>query len=426
MALASKVIADIKHGQYDSNLLALSISKDQLSYQKKRYRAAIESFMKLYGDQEISIFSAPGRSEVGGNHTDHQHGRVLAVAINLDIIGVVSKRDDGIIKIVSDQYDIDPVSIDDLSKDENEFGTSKALVKGVSQRVKECNYQIGGFNGFFTSEVLVGSGMSSSAAFEVLVGTILSGLYNDGSIDPVLVAQIGQYAENEYFGKPCGLMDQCASAVGSLITIDFKDTTHPEVEKVDVDFSKFHHSLCIVDTKGSHADLTDDYAAIPSEMKHVASCFNKEFLREVDEDEFYQKLPELLTTCHDREILRAIHLFEENKRVVKEVDALNKEDFASFKEAFIASGDSSYKYLQNVYTSKDVKNQSVSLALCLSQKFLGDHGVSRVHGGGFAGTIQAFVEDDYVAEYKQKIEQVFGEESCHVLQVRSIGGTKVL
>lgn len=426
MTLASTVINNLNTTKYDQNLLNLSIDKKQLELEKARYIHAIETFISLYGDQDIEIYSAPGRSEVGGNHTDHQHGCVLAAAINLDIIGVVSKTTDGIIKVVSDKYDIEPVSCKELEINEAEAGTSKALIRGVTKRLDELGYQIGGFNGFFTSNVLVGSGMSSSAAFEVLVGTVLSGLYNEMKVDPVCIGQVGQYAENVYFKKPCGLMDQCASSVGSLISIDFKDPNQPLVDKIDVNFSKFHHSLCIVDTKGSHADLTDDYAAIPAEMKHVASCFKKDVLRDVDEKEFYEKLPELRSVCHDRELLRAIHLFEENKRVSKEVDALKKEDFEAFKKAFVASGDSSFKYLQNVYSNKDHTNQGVSLALCLSQNILGYHGVCRVHGGGFAGTIQAFVEDDFVSTYKQEIEKVFGKDSCHVLKVRNIGGCKVL
>ncbi|MEG0547865.1 MAG: galactokinase family protein [Bacilli bacterium] len=410
---------------YDDLLEDIYVDKTLLDYQRERYQQAIDKFIDLYGDQDIEIYSAPGRSEVGGNHTDHQHGCVLAAAINLDIIAVVSKTEDGI-KILSDTYDIKKVDIHDLDKKEYELGTSEGLVRGVCAKFKESNHHIGGFNAYMTSEVLQGSGLSSSAAFEVMIGTVLSGLYNDMKIDPVEIAQIGQYAENVYFGKPCGLMDQCASSVGSLINIDFKDTAYPIVRKVDVDFSKFKHSLCIVDTKGSHADLTDEYAAVPMEMKKVAQFLGKEVLREVKEEDFYVKLTEIREACGDRATLRAIHLFEENKRVDLQVNALINGDFEEFKKWIKASGDSSFKYLQNVYANCDVHNQSVSVALALTEKALCGHGVCRVHGGGFAGTIQAFVEDDYVEKYKQEIEKYFGKGSCHVLKVRKYGGRKVI
>ena len=361
---------------------------------------------------------------MSGNHTDHQNGEVLAAAINLDIIAVVSKND--VVKVLSDDYDLKPISLDDLSKNENEVGTSEGLMRGVLARFKELGYKIGGFNGYMTSDVLQGSGLSSSAAFEVMIGTILSGLYNEMKVDPVVIGQVGQYSENVYFGKPCGLMDQSACSVGSLIHIDFKDNSKPVVEKVDVEFSSFKHSLCIVDVHASHADLTDDYAAVPYEMKKVAQFFGKEVLREVDEKDFYNQLVEVRKEVGDRAILRAIHLFNENKRVEKAVSSLKNNDFDTFKQVIKDSGDSSYKYLQNVYSNKYPDNQAVSLALALSEGILENHGVCRVHGGGFAGTIQAFVEDEYVDHYKEEIEKYFGEGSCHVLKVRKFGGMKVL
>lgn len=422
---ATLLKTDLGNKIYDHLLEDIYIDLTLLDYQRERYQIAIDKFIALYGDQDIEIYSAPGRSEVGGNHTDHQHGCVLAAAINLDIIAVVSKTSESI-KILSDDYDIEPIYINDLNKRDDELGTSKGLVRGVCAKFKELNHHVGGFNAYMTSEVLQGSGLSSSAAFEVMVGTVLSGLYNDMLVDPVEIAQIGQYAENVYFGKPCGLMDQCASSVGSLINIDFKDTTQPLVRKVDVDFSKFKHSLCIVDTKGSHADLTDEYAAVPREMKAVAQYFHKEVLREVDEDDFYDHLPEVREKCGDRAVLRAMHLFAENKKVDLQVKALNDGDFEDFKKWIQASGDSSFKYLQNVYANCDIQNQSVSVALALTERLLNGHGVCRVHGGGFAGTIQAFVEDDYVQTYKDGIEKYFGKDSCHVLKVRKYGGIKVM
>ena len=425
MKKATELINDLKNNKYDELLNDLYVDESLLEYQRNRYVAAVEKYISLYGDNEVEIYSAPGRSEVGGNHTDHQHGCVLAAAINLDAIAVVGKTEREI-KILSDDFDIKAIDVNDLAVKQEEAGTSEALVRGVLAKLKELNYQIGGFNAFITSDVIMGAGLSSSAAFETIIGTILSGLYNDMTVDPVLIAQIGQYAENVYFGKPCGLMDQCASSVGSLINIDFKDIDKPVVRKVDVDFSKFEHSLCIVDTKGSHADLTDEYAAIPAEMKKIANCFNKEFLREVDEQEFFDNIAKVREIGNDRAVLRAIHLFTENKRVDLQVAALNAGDFDEFKRLIKASGDSSYKFLQNVYANSDVFNQSVSIGLAMSEKILGDNGVCRVHGGGFAGTIQAFVKDSYVDTYKTEIEKVFGKDSCHILKVRKYGGKKVI
>ena len=424
MKKASLVIKEIQEGSYNDILKVVYIDESRIEKQPQRYVAAIEKFISLYGDQEIEIYSTPGRSEVSGNHTDHQNGEVLAAAINLDIIAVVSKND--VVKVLSDDYDLKPISLDDLSKNENEVGTSEGLMRGVLARFKELGYKIGGFNGYMTSDVLQGSGLSSSAAFEVMIGTILSGLYNEMKVDPVVIGQVGQYSENVYFGKPCGLMDQSACSVGSLIHIDFKDNSKPVVEKVDVEFSSFKHSLCIVDVHASHADLTDDYAAIPYEMKKVANYFNQEALREVDKDDFYLNLPKIREILGDRAVLRAMHLFEENKRVDQQVKALEEGDFDTFKKLIKESGDSSFKYLQNVYSSHDLTNQSVSIGLAISDISLGDKGVSRVHGGGFAGTIQAFVPNDIVSMYKKNMEHVFGEGACHVLKVRPYGGMKVL
>ena len=425
MKKASLIIQDIQNNVYNDTFLDIYVDQEQLEHQKLRYVQAIEKFIDLYGDQEVSIYSTPGRSEVCGNHTDHQHGEVLAAAINLDIIAVVAK-DDTKIKILSDDYDIEAIHIDDLTLRENEKESSEGLIRGILARFQQLQHKIGGFVGYMTSDVLQGSGLSSSAAFEVMIGTILSGMYNDMKVDPVTIAKIGQYSENVYFGKPCGLMDQCACAVGGLISIDFNDTANPIVNHVDVDFSKFNHSLCIVDTKGSHADLTDEYAAIPIEMKKVAKFFDKEVLREVDENEFYENISDIREACGDRAVLRALHFFNENKRVEKLVNALTDNDFDMFKKYIKESGDSSYKYLQNVYSNKDPHNQAVSLALAVSEVVLKNHGVCRVHGGGFAGTIQAFVEDNYVEKYKNEIEKIFGKGSCHVLKIRKYGGTKVL
>ena len=422
---ASLLKEEFKSNKYDEMLKDLYEDASLVDYQKDRYANALDKFVELYGDENVSIYSAAGRSEISGNHTDHQHGCVLAGSINLDAIGVVARQDD-VINVVSDSFNIKPIYLNDLDKKDEEEGTSEGLIRGTLARFKELGLHIGGFEAYMTSEVLQGSGLSSSAAFEVMIGTVLSGLYNDMTVSPVLIAQIGQYTENVYFGKPCGLMDQCASSVGALIHIDFKDNDHPVVEKVDVDFSSFHHSLCIVDVHASHADLTDDYAAIPTEMKEVAHFFGKEFLREVSEEEFKAHIPELREKMSDRCVIRALHFFKEDARVEKAVSALKNNDFDTFKSVIKSSGDSSYKYLQNIYSNHDETNQAVSIALGLSEDILGNKGVCRVHGGGFAGTIQAFVENDFVPEYKKEIEKLFGEGSCHVLKVRKLGGCKVV
>ena len=294
----TEIKQQVVSGKYDALIEDLYADPSLLDYQKQRYAAALDKYQTLFGDDEVSIYSAAGRSEISGNHTDHQHGCVLAGSINLDAIGIVSKQDH-VIKVISDDFDIKPIDLNDLDKKENEIGTSEALIRGVVSKLKELGYNVGGFKAFITSDVLMGAGLSSSAAFESIIGTIIDGLYNDMKIDMVTIAKVGQYAENVYFGKPCGLMDQCACAVGGLISIDFKDTSNPIVNSVNVDFSKYDHSLCIVDTKGSHADLTDAYGAVPQEMKEVAHYFGKEVLREVDEDEFYANIANLRTALNN-------------------------------------------------------------------------------------------------------------------------------
>ncbi len=420
------LLEEFAANQHQARLQEIYVDKGVLGYQNGRYQEAIRKYEELYGAGEVELYSAAGRSEVGGNHTDHQHGEVLAASINLDAIAVVGKTGGQEIKLLSDGYPMITVDLSQLEKREAEEGTSAGLIRGMAHGLKKNGHEIGGFQAFVTSDVLNGAGMSSSAAFEVLVGTILSGLYNGMSISPVEIAQVAQYAENVYFGKPCGLMDQMACSVGGLIHIDFADPGQPIVEKVDVDFSAYGHSLCITDTKGSHADLTDDYAMIPQEMKKVAGFFGKEYLREVEPEEFYKNIPGIRKECGDRPVLRALHFFEEDKRVRQEVAALQDGDFQGFLDTVQASGDSSFKYLQNIYTNKDVQNQSVSMGLALSSTILPGHGVSRVHGGGFAGTIQAFVADDFVEEYRQALDHLYGEGSCHVLKVRPFGGIKVL
>jgi len=416
----------IDNGELNETLENVYGSGEKLAYQRQRYVKAIDLFEKKYGESELSIFSAPGRSEIGGNHTDHQHGEVLAASINLDAIGIVKKTDDGVVRVLSDNYPEVVISLDDLEMKQDEKETTLSLIKGVLAGFVEHDYKIGGFCAYITSDVLIGAGLSSSAAFETLIGTILSGLYNNMSVSPILIARIGQYAENVYFGKPCGLMDQMASSVGNLVHIDFENPKEPVVEKVDCDIEKFGYSLCITDTKGSHADLTHEYAAVPAEMKAVAGFFGKEVLRDVTAENILSDISNIREKAGDRSVLRALHFVNENKRVEKEVAALKRDDMDEFLQTVKESGDSSFKYLQNVYSNSDIEHQNVSLALAVSEMVLGEKGVCRVHGGGFAGTIQAFVKDDMVKEYQKCMDGVFGAGACKALKIRKYGGIQIL
>ena len=412
------------NSEFDSLLTDIYLDDSKIEYQKNRYVKAIEKFEALFGEAEVEIYSAPGRSEVSGNHTDHQHGEVLAASINLDAIAIVKKND--VVRVVSDNYDMITISLDDIAKKDEEEGTTISLIKGVLAGLKDRGNVIGGFDAYITSDVLIGAGLSSSAAFETVIGTIVSGLYNDMKVSAVDIAIIGQYAENVYFGKPCGLMDQMACSVGSLVHIDFADKENPIIDPVNVDFDKFGYSLCITDTKGSHADLTHEYAAVPQEMKEVATVLGKEVLHGTTLEDLLNNSDEIRDKAGDRAFLRAVHFVTENVRVQMAVSALRAKDFNKFLKMIKASGDSSYKYLQNVYTKQDVVHQNVSVALAVSDTILGNKGVCRVHGGGFAGTIQAFVKNDTVKEYKETLDSVFGEGACAVLKVRKYGGMKVL
>lgn len=394
----------------------------ELERQRERYCEALDAFGRLYGEErEIRLFSVPGRTEVGGNHTDHQRGCVLAAGVNLDLIAVVAKNSDGVIRIQSAGFPEDVVRLEERHIVEKEKNTAASLIRGVAARFGELGLETGGFDAYTTSQVLTGSGLSSSAAFEVMVGTILSGLYNDGKVSPVEIAKIAQYAENVYFGKPCGLMDQTACAVGGFVYIDFEDAKAPEVKKVEYDFARSGYSLCIVDSKADHADLTQDYAAIPAEMKQVAAYFGKEVLREVPEQTFFDHLGECYSALSHRAVSRAIHFYNENARVQREAQALEKGDFDAFCRLVIASGYSSQAYLQNVFSPAHPEQQALTVALALSDRILSGQGAWRVHGGGFAGTIQAFVPSGLLEEYRQQMEAVYGQGSCHVLRIRPVG-----
>lgn len=399
---------------------------DNYQSQKERYLHSITRFEELYGVRDIIIASAPGRSEISGNHTDHQGGQVLAASINLDVLATVAKNDNNIVSVYSEGYGSIEISLDDLNIVEEEFQTTKSIIKGVIYFLKEDGYNIGAFDAYITSDVLGGSGLSSSASFEALIGTIISSLFNDDKISPVEIAIIGQKAENIYFGKPCGLMDQVACSLGNLVHIDFSDKDNPKIEPISYDFSKSGYSLCIVDTNASHADLTDDYASIPHEMKTVAQEFGQCILSQVNPEDFYISIARIRGKVSDRAILRAHHYYCENFRVETQSKYLQEGNIESFLRLVKESGDSSFKYLQNIYSIHDYDNQAVSLALALSEKVLQGHGVSRVHGGGFAGTIQVFVKNDFVQEYKRQIEDIFGHDRCHVLNIRKYGGIRVI
>lgn len=426
MMTTQKMKELFKSGAHDELLMDIYLDENKLAYQRDRYVAAIEKYESLYGAGEVSIYSAPGRSEIGGNHTDHQNGEVLAASVNLDAIAIVAAVEEPVVKVVSGDYPMNTVDLNDLEKKDAEEGTTLSLIKGVLAGIKDRGGKVGGFKTYITSDVLIGAGLSSSAAFETIIGTITSGLYNDMTISPVDIAIIGQYAENVYFGKPCGLMDQTASSVGNLVHIDFADKKNPVIEGVSCDLGKYGYSLCITDTKGSHADLTPDYAAVPEEMRAAAAVFGKEVLHGVTMEDLLEKSAEVREKAGDRALLRAIHFVNENVRVQQEVAALKAGDFDAFLRTVKASGDSSYKYLQNVYTNHDVQHQNMSIALAISDSILGNNGVSRVHGGGFAGTIQAFVKNEAVAEYKAAMDKVFGKDACNVLKIRKYGGMKVL
>ena len=426
MMTTEKMKELFKNGAQDELLMDIYLDENKLDYQRQRYVKAIEQYEALYGAGEVSIYSAPGRSEIGGNHTDHQNGEVLAASVNLDAIAIVGAVKEPVVQVVSGDYPMITVDLNDLEKKDSEEGTTLSLIKGVLAGIREHGGKVGGFKTYITSDVLIGAGLSSSAAFETIIGTIISGLYNEMKISPVDIAIIGQFAENVYFGKPCGLMDQTASSVGNLVHIDFADKKHPVIEGVSCDLGKYGYSLCITDTKGSHADLTVDYAAVPAEMKAAAAVFGKEVLHGITMEELLEKSAEVREKAGDRALLRAIHFINENVRVQDEVAALKAGDFDAFLRTVKASGDSSFKYLQNVYTNHDVEHQNVSIALAVSDSVLGSDGVSRVHGGGFAGTIQAFVKNEAVARYKAAMDQVFGKDACNVLKIRKYGGMKVL
>ena len=391
-----------------------------------RYTEALDEFSKLYGDAEnIRIFSAPGRTEIGGNHTDHQHGSVLAGSVNLDVIAIVALNCDGKIRIKSKGYDMDVVDVGDFEKNDKEKGRASALIRGVCSRFVQMGCEIKGFNAYTTSNVLKGSGLSSSAAFEVLVGNIVNGLFFENKAEPIEIAKIGQFAEREYFGKPCGLLDQMASSLGGFTYADFFDPSNPVTESIGLDINSFGYTLCVVDTGGNHANLTQDYADITIECKQISNAVGVEFLRDADTNKFYDSIADLRAQFGDRAVLRAYHFFNEHERVLAQRKALKNNDFEGFLKLVNESGESSYDYLQNLYSTSNVSEQGLSLGIALTKGFLKGHGACRVHGGGFAGTIQCYIPTEMYVSYEAMIEKVFGKGSCVKLFVRPVGGYEI-
>ena len=427
MLKKEEVITKLQNGDLDDAIKELYVT-DDASCQRERYMSVINGYADIFGDaEELALFSAPGRTEIGGNHTDHQHGCIIAGSVNLDVIAAVSFNNENIVRIKSKGYPMDEVSLDDLEIHKEEYDKAISLIRGVLKKISSMGYEIKGFNAYTESNVMKGSGLSSSAAFEVLVGTIVNNLCANNEISPVEIAKIGQFAENVYYNKPSGLLDQMASSVGAVVAVDFKDNDAPVVRKVDFNLSDYNHSLCIIDSGADHADLTHEYAAVTEEMRLVSEFFGKKFLREVSKSDFMANLKDIRKAVNnDRAILRAIHYFNDSDRAVAETEAVENGDFAEFCKLNRESGRSSFMYLQNVYASSMPKSQAVSLTLALCDEILGDKGSFRVHGGGFAGTVQAFVPNDMVDEFKSKIEAVLGEGMCHILSIRPVGGYRLI
>ena len=401
------------------------MSTPVLYLEAAKKKALDAGFAAAFGGAPERYFSAPGRTEIGGNHTDHQRGRVLAAAVNLDTVAAVRLNGTDKIRILSDGYPMCEVNVNELTPKKEEINSTPALIRGVAARFVQLGCEVKGFDAYCESTVLPGSGLSSSAAYEVLIGTIINHLFFDAKVSQAEVAQIGQYAENVFFGKPCGLMDQTASAVGNLVTIDFFEKENPVIKPVTFDFASCGHALCIIDTGADHADLTDEYAAVPGEIKAIAAYMGKEVLTEINEADFFAKIPELRKVCGDRAVMRAIHFYQENARVPKQVAALEQGDFETFLKLIKESGYSSYMYLQNVIPAGYKEHQDVALALAMCEHFLAGKGTYRVHGGGFAGTVQAFVPFEILDSFVAGMDGVLGEGACHVLSIRPQGGVEM-
>ncbi|MDO5732893.1 MAG: galactokinase family protein [Eubacteriales bacterium] len=420
-------IEAIQNGLYDSSFGHL-YGEAHVLENRRRYLAALENYQHYFqDDEEIRLFSSPGRAEISGNHTDHQHGRVICASVDMDIVSIVRKNPDYCIHLKSEAYDkLDRIDLHSLELQKGEREHSAALLRGVAAGFAQRNYKIGGYDSYTISNVPSGSGISSSAAFELLNIAVLDSLYNEATMPAIERAKIGQFAENEYFGKPSGLLDQCGSAIGRIFSLDFKDFSDPKPDVLDLNFEDFGHALVLTKTNSSHADLTDEYAAVPREMREVANYFGKSVLRDVDEEEFYSHLAALEQKVSDRAILRAMHFFTENQRVQEQIEALKRGDFATFLAGVRASGLSSWTLLQNIYVSSRPHEQTLALALAYAAKLLGKSGACRVHGGGFSGTILSFVPLDKVTQYIEAMDAYIGHGSSSVIRIRPCGACEVL
>lgn len=432
MHTPTQLLQTLSDGQHDpvlAALYALDGTRESLDKARARTVHVVSRFIEEFSpasDAAAALFTGPGRTEIGGNHTDHQHGHVLCGSVDLDMLACAAPNGLDVIRVHSEGYPALEVALDSLSPREDEKNTSAALVRGVAAKIAELGHTLCGFDAYVTSNVLSGSGLSSSAAYEVLIGNILNHLCCGGALDPVEIAKIGQYAENVYFGKPCGLMDQMGSAVGGAVAIDFHDPASPVVSRADYDFSASGHALCIVDTASSHGDLTDDYADITREMGAVAAYFGQKFLRDVPEADFHAALPALRASCGDRAVLRALHYYEDDRRAVEEAEALAEGDFPRFLALVNASGLSSALHLQNTWSISDPRQQAIPVCLAVGRELLEGTGAIRVHGGGFAGTIQAFVPNDKLVSFKTGMEALLGPGKCHILHIRPQGGIKII
>lgn len=415
--------ARLERGELDETL-GLLYGED-LAGARGRCQKVMESFEAAFGRAPEALFSAPGRTELGGNHTDHQHGRVLAGSVNLDIIAAVAPNGENVVRLQSEGFPMDVVELSDLEVHPEKYNRSVSILRGIASWFAGRGCRLEGFNVYTTSSVFKGSGLSSSAALEVLLGNIFNSLFYENQCTPVQLAQIGQYAENVYFGKPSGLLDQMGSSVGGMVTIDFADNDHPIVEKIDFDFAAAGHALCIIDSGADHADLTDEYAAVTRELKAVCRHFGKEVLREVPEEDFLAQLPQVRRAAGDRGVLRAFHVYGENRRAAAEAQALREGDFDGFLRLVRESGRSSAMYLQNIVPTGAVEHQEMMTALALAERLLEGRGAVRVHGGGFAGTAQAFVPLELLERFKAGIEAALGAGSCHVVTIRPVGGVRL-
>ncbi len=419
--LVSEFIQRINSGYWDKTINALYPTKD-IANRKARILKLANEFLEFYGDMDVCLFSVPGRTELSGNHTDHNNGCVLAASVDIDILAIAAKIEGCNVKIKSTYYREDVINISSPSPDKVRKGSSAAIITGIADYFNKNGYEVGGFCVYTTSEVMTGSGLSSSAAFEVLCARIMSEFYNDGKVPSIELAKAGKHAEKEFFGKPCGLMDQVACAFGGCLSMDFEDDSNPIIEKIDLDIATYGYNLCIVNTGVSHSSLADEYASVANEMHSVATLMGKPSLRSCDESDFMNRIRYLRSLVGDRAIMRTMHYFAENRRVDMQKDALKTGDFDRYLELVKQSGDSSFKFLQNVYANRDVNAQGLSLALAITERF---GAVCRVHGGGFAGTVQAYIKTDDVQSYKEIIESVFGKSSCNVYTVRPYGAVSV-